>query len=165
MLLTFNVLYDKLMDQTKLQTARLNWERWIDWAQGAFACDTVKWEGGRGTIIVDSDDRLLQIYWRSPRNNGTKLGDGLLRRVVVKPRIRLNQEDAVADGFDTTEEFIKAVMARNPKEYVQPSTLVALLTFEWTDGPHDVVCHDCLKAPSRSGARTTCAECFTKGVL
>ena len=161
MLLTFNVLYDKLMDQSKLQTCRLDWERWGNWAEKAERCSEV--QQVLPTVVskltVHSNDRPLQIYWRSPRVGGTHLGDGLLRELEVKKRIRLTEEDARLDGFDTLPEFIRAVTERSPKKYIEPSTLVGLLTFEWTDGPYDVVCHHCMKKPVIGPHVSHCWDC------
>ena len=154
MLLPFNIFYEKLINQTKLQTGRLGWERWTDWAQKAFDIDATTWEGDRGVLVMRSNDRNLEVYWRSPRVGGIPIGDGILRKAEVKRFGDLTDEDALLDGFTWSHPpnprpprvaFRKALRERNPKVKIKESTRLVLLTFEWMDGPHDRVCVRCYK--------------------
>jgi len=120
MLLTFSVLYDKLLSGEKLQTTRLNWRRWWDWA------------------IHNWKKMLkLQMYWHNPRNGGKKMGEAKCTSLVVKHVCALTEEDAKLDGFDTLEEYLAELERLNGGK-LESLDRVALIKFAWLDGPVDV---------------------------
>lgn len=165
MLLPFNVKYDELMDQTKLQTGRLDHRRWFDWAERHATCMNPL---PRRAEFRVAGPLPLHIYWRSPRNGGVRLGEGLLQKLCVTTFGELTTEDAVKDGFKTLLEFQKALVIRNHKPTMFPlKTRLVLLTWEWTDGPYDAVCHRCMKR-ARVGPHVDhcrlCCDCTTKEV-
>lgn len=142
MLLTFNVLYDKLMSEEKLQTIRLNYIRWEKFVRNsqeyivftptdnpALACSR--------RYMVNSGDRRLQIYWRSPRVGGKKLGEGYITELDIKTYGQLDLYDARRDGFGTLQELLEALCDRN-EQVIPCDTVLALIRWKWIDGPHDV---------------------------
>ena len=74
---------------------------------------------------------------------------------------RGNAMDAMADGFPALYMFQEALQERN--DIPSDDTLIGLLTFRWTDGPHDIVCHNCLKRENHDSPGTLtqyCSECI-----
>lgn len=127
------MLYDKLMDQTKLQTIRTNWVRWWKWASKG---DIIIADMEHRRLLIAPESRPLQIYWGNPRNGGAKMGTGSLIGLQVKGPYDLTEEDAERDGFENLEELDRALNDTNgPLDY---STPLAILTFGWRDGPHNV---------------------------
>lgn len=167
MLLTFNVLYDQLVlqkDPVKLQTTRLDEGRWYNWAMKAHSCEIQAAQlSGECILLIHSDDRVLHMKWRNPRNGGLPIGRAVLRQLEVKRFDQLDMADAVADGFPMFHKFLEALQERN--DIPSGDTLFGLLTFRWTDGPHDIVCRNCLKRKKSQLGRelSFCVPCMENG--
>ena len=115
-LLTFNVLLDKLLDKTKTQTIRRN----------------------RRYRVGDT----LHIYWRSPRvkryhPDHYQLGLGTVIEVRHMKGKEFTNREAWLDGFQYITDLIEALMTRN--RMTQDEVLEhewEIINWVWTSGPH-----------------------------
>ena len=142
MLLTFNVLYDKLMGEEKLQTVRLGYARWEKFVRNATEYtvstpDPISLSKCIRHYELRTGDRRLQIYWRSPRVGGKKIGEGYITTLLIKMYGQLDLHDARLDGFDTLDGLQDALCERND-QVIPCDQKLALIRWRWVDGPHDV---------------------------
>lgn len=104
-LLGFTKLKEKLLDGTKTQTIRKPRKH-----------------------PIEVGDKLY-IYWKLRTKQCQKLGEAIVTKVVMKALCKLNEEDAILDGFNNLHELIVAL-----EEMHKPwhDTLFDVITFEWT---------------------------------
>jgi hypothetical protein len=121
MLLTFSVLYDKLIDGSKTQTTRANYEYWDSaWARGV---------------------RVLDIWWRSPRvkkynPDCYKMGIGQWTEFFVVPGKLFNQELATRDGFGSVDEYVKALAEKHNMTIADVLDMKwTIIRWKWKEGP------------------------------
>lgn len=135
MLLPFSIKYEELLSEAKKQTGRLDVDRWESW----IFKDEFEFESLNGAPLYTmlTGNRRLQIYWRTPRIGGLPMGEGYVTHFRIKPYDRIDLQDARRDGFDTLAEFLEALCDRN-KTAIPCHQDIALIRWEWVDGPHDV---------------------------
>jgi hypothetical protein len=147
MLLPFKPEYVRaVLDGTKTTTWRWGWERWLNWARKARHSHLASEREGinsRGKLAsrrayeISSEDRLLQIYCRSPRNGGARLGKRLLTNIEIMPAWLLTLEDAETDGFESVGELHAAIAGTGPKGTTVNHRGALLTMGVWTVGPID----------------------------
>lgn len=182
MLLTFNVKYRELVLKEKTTTWRWDWPRWWKWALKGEGMEVeygyepgsfIKKREGTigGTIMLNRSwgvletDRILHVKWRNPRNGGLPLGRALLKKMELMQAYDLTEEHARTDGFGTLDEFQEAIMKTGKGEKILADKGVLITMGEWLDGPHDIVCHNCLKRKKSQPGRelSFCGPCMVNG--
>jgi hypothetical protein len=126
MLLSFNTLYNKLMDMSKTQTTRLNADLWRQ-----------RWRKAR-----NGGNDIFHIYWRNPRTRHPdcrKLGLArwLIDEFLVLTGSEISDIIAYRDGFYSVEEMVRELAKLNnmtPVEVLKAEW--AVIRWIWTDGPY-----------------------------
>jgi hypothetical protein len=126
--LTFNVLLDKLLDSSKLQTTRGNVMLWQD----------------RHRRALNGGPRVLDIWWRNPRTKRYNpdcykmgLGNWDLEEFVILQGKEFTSNTARLDGFNDVEEYIRALATRNklaPHQVLEKEW--PIISWDWTRGPY-----------------------------
>lgn len=105
-LLGFTKLKEKLLDESKTQTIRKP----------------------RKHPIKEGDK--LFIYWKLRTKQCEKLGEGIVTKVLRKQLNKMDNEDAIKDGFDDVYDFVDIFTRMHPKAYWE--TEFDIITWRWT---------------------------------